>query len=321
MKTIALITRATSAGDRSGVASQRGFTILELLVTMVIMLIVLTAAYQTYTQLLKGYVIESSSATSQMEAVVNSNLLRLDIAHAGYGIRRNTSNDRPIAWNATGNERLTIRSTINNLDEDTLGWILCHNGSVVQNNNNSPLDDYVFLDKDKMYETESDSCPSDGIFIGYPYNPSSSAATDGCDDQSCYSITYELSSTQNLDDCADGTRNLQRSINVSGSGSSTWLPVINCVADWQVAFLLDTTDDGELDAERTDINSLSVNDLYRQVEVVNVYALVQEGSYERDFTFSGSTTMDGINLDDSGVSDFSHYRWKVRKFSVKPQDM
>ena len=288
---------------------------------MGIVLIVLTAAYQTYTQLLGDFVVESSSSEAQMETVVNTNILRLDIAHAGYGIRRDTSNDRPITWD-NSSKTLTIRSTINNLEEETLGWILCHNGNRVQDNNDSSLNTYVFLDQDKLYESHgSSSCPSSGIHIGYPYDSGSAAATAGCSDQPCYGTTYELSSTQNLDDCADGTGNLQRSASVPVSGGTNWDPVISCVADWQVAFELDTTDDGMLDTFSTDVSPLSVNDLYEQVEQVHVYALVQEGSYDRDFEFSGNRTVDGITLDNSGVTNFSHYRWKTMKLSVKPQDM
>jgi len=302
---------------RNGYNSSQGFTLLELLVTMGILLIVLTAAYQSYTRLLSGFVTESSSAQSQMEAVVNTNLLRLDIAHSGYGLAHDLNNP-PIDWD-NSTKTLDIRSTLNNLDEDTMGWVMCSNSSMIQDyNNNSSLSTYVFLNRDEHYELDGVSncaaLPS-GTFLGYPYDGSSPPS--GCSGQPCYKVIYELSSTQTLDDCADGTSNLQRSI----TNGTNWQPVINCVADWQVAFERDTNGDGAMDTLSTDISSMTIDELYAQIEQVHVYALVQEGSYERDYSFSGATSMDGISLDPSSVSEFSHYRWKMMKLSVNPQDL
>jgi len=306
---------------RSGRDSSQGFTLLELLVTMGILLIVLTAAYQSYIHLLRGFVAESSSAQAQMETVVNTNLLRLDIAHAGYGLARDLSNE-PLAWDNSSSpspQRLTIRSTVNNLDEATLGWVMCNNSTMIQDNNDSSLDTYVFLDQNEDHEVNGVSncsaLPS-GTFLGYPYDDSPSPPS-GCTGQPCYNVIYELSSTQTLDDCASGTGNLQRSI----SGGANWQPVINCVADWQVAFERDTDGDGSMDTLSTDISSLSIDDIYTQIEQIHVYVLVQEGSYERDYTFSGSTSMDGVNLSLPGSSEATHYRWKMMKLSVNPQDL
>ena len=250
-----------------------------------------------------------------METLVNTNLLRLDIAHAGYGLAHDLSN-APIEWD-NSNKTLTIRSTIDNLEEDTLGWILCSNGTIIQDNNDSSLGSYVFLNKDKQLNATDTSCPASGIFTGFPYNGSSPPG--GCSGQPCFNIIYALSDpdTQDLDDCAAGTSNLQR----SASGGANWRPVINCVADWQVAFERDADGDGNIDTLSTDISSLSVNDRYQQIKQIHVYVLVQEGSYERDFEFSGSTSLDGINLNIPGTSEATHYRWKMMKYSIQPQDM
>lgn len=304
--TLAIFEKNTGRGN----ARAHGFTLIELLVTLVIVLIVITAAYQSYIQLLRGFVTESSIMESEMEAVVNTNLLRLDIAHAGFGLARDQSN-RPVAWD-NGTQTLTIRSTINNLKEETLGWILCNNGTLIQNNNNSSLDTYVFLDDKQEYKSDgASSCPSSGIFLGYPHYDGSDEP-NGCDGQPCYNVTYTLSSTQSLEDCASGTSNLQRTT----SGGAYWRPVLNCVADWRIAFNLK----GE-DNPRTDISSLSLDECYEDIEQVYVYLLVQEGRYDRNFTFSGDTSMDGVNLSIPSTSEASHYRWKMRKISVNPKDM
>lgn len=297
-----------------GHARAHGFTLIELLVTMVIVLIVITAAYQSYIQLLRGFVTESSIMESEMEAVVNTNLLRLDIAHAGYGLARDQSN-RPILWN-NSEKTLTIRSTIDNLKEETLGWVLCNNGTMIQNNNNlssDSLDSYVFLDDKQEYKSDgASSCPSSGVFIGYPHYDGSDEP-DGCVGQPCYNVTYTLSSTQSLEDCAAGTSNLQRTV----SGGANWRPVLNCVADWQVAFKLK----GE-DNPRTDISSLSLDECYEDIEQIHVYLLVQEGRYDRNFTFSDDISKYyDVNLSIPSTSEASHYRWKMRKISVNPKDM
>ena len=312
MNNIAWNTQATSVGDmRWDLDSSSGFTIVELLVTMGIVLIVLTAAYQSYTRLLRGFVTESTSAESQMAAVVNTNFLRLDIAHAGYGLAHGEGNS-PIVWVNSTNS-LTIRSMINNLKEESLGWVMCNNGTVIQDNNDSSWDGYVFLTEDNTLQGKdttsgTTNCPASGIHFGYPYDLSDTPS--GCTSQPCYPITYELSPSQNLDTCADGTRNLLRKV------SGNQKPVLNCVADWQVAF----AKEGSMDTPVTGDMSLNATNA-DQIKQVHVYALVQEGSYERDYSFSGDTSMDGVNLDPSGVSEFSHYRWKMRKISVKPQDL
>lgn len=304
---------------RWGLDSSRGFTLIELLVTMGIVLIVLTAAYQSYIRLLRGFVVESTSAESQMANVVNANFLRLDIAHAGYGLAHGEGNI-PIEWDNSTNS-LTIRSMINNLDQDTLGWVMCNNGTVIQNNNDSSWEGYVFLAEDQTLNTPIDdsngtNCPSPETYLGYPYeisDPPSGCGGVGTD-QPCYNITYELSSSQNLDTCADGTRNLLRK--VSGNAK----PILNCVADWQLAFELDTSGDGSIDTYETDDVDPSANDA-DQIKQVHVYALVQEGSYERDYSFSGDTSMDGVNLALPGTGEDEHYRWKMQKISIKPQDL
>ena len=304
--------------------SSSGFTIVELLVTMGIVLIVLTAAYQSYTRLLRGYVTESTSVESQMAAVVNTNFLRLDIAHAGYGLAHGLGNS-PIAWdNDTdpADKILTIRSMINNLKEESLGWVMCNNGTVIQNNNDASWEGYVFLAEDYTLNTPVDNstapnpsganCPSSGTFLGYPYEIADTPS--GCSGQPCYNITYELSPS-NLDSCADGTWNLLRKV----SGNEK--PVLNCVWDWQVAFERDTSGDGTMDTFTTGDFAPSAEDA-DQIKQVHVYALVQEGSKERDYSFSGDTSMDGVNLDDPPASaEADHYRWKMRKISVKPQDL
>ena len=310
---------------RSGRDSSQGFTLLELLVTMGILLIVLTAAYQSYIHLLRGFVAESSSAQAQMETVVNTNLLRLDIAHAGYGLAHDLNN-RPVAWD-NGNKTLDIRSTINNLDEETLGWVMCNNGTMIQDNSDPSLNTYVFLDRNERYEnhgiSDCSALSSSGTFLGYPYNASSSPPTgsdNGCTNQTCYKATYKLSDTQSLDDCAEGTSNLQRTINPTPFSGANWQPVINCVADWQVAFERDTNGDGTIDTATTSNVSFSPANA-SQVKQVHVYALAQEGSYERDYTFSGSTSMDGVSLSLPGTSEADHYRWKIIKMSITPQDL
>ena len=299
-----------------------GFTLVELLVTMGIVLIVLTAAYQGYTRLLRGFFAESSSASAQMEAMVNTNVFRLDITHAGYGLARDLSN-RPIQWNNVSNRvnrALTIRSTVNNLQEETLGWILCYDGNMIQEstgNASFSSTAYVFLNQDKNFESTGGSCPASGIRLGYPYD--GSPPPGGCSgtSQPCYNVTYTLSGSQDLDTCAEGTRNLLR----TASGGAAWEPVFNCVADWRVTFELDTDADQDIETTVSDISTLSVDQLYDQVELINAYILLQEGNYQKDFSFSGSTSQDGVNLSLSSITDSSHYRWKIQKISVKPQDM
>ena len=81
--------------QKSEVSSQKsvaGFTMVELMVTMVVFVLAISAASQIFTKLLTQFKQQSKIAETNIEGIVGLDLLRQDIKHAGLGL----------PWNVTG---------------------------------------------------------------------------------------------------------------------------------------------------------------------------------------------------------------------------
>ncbi len=333
---------------------EKGLSLVELILTIFIVMFVLSGAYFTYTNLLKGFKKETISIETEMEKLVSSEILRLDIEHAGYGIGINEPYF-PIEWHNETNvaaRKLIIRSTLNNTDNTTFGWMLFKCKDVLQVLSDSMVVDnrldktntalVILNDKKEIASTSTDvrlseNCPQKGVLVGFPINRDKVNKTGvfGCLNQICHPVIYRLSKTKtNLADCNPDTRNLLRN----------GVPVLDCVADFKVKYWVDNNLDGKIDTESTisiaqkrspdndyildnpgvftDIDGsggITSDELRKQLKLITVYLLVQEGKYDPEFTFENSTgyiEVDGIKL--QLPKDYKHYRWKVIKLTVKP---
>jgi prepilin-type N-terminal cleavage/methylation domain-containing protein len=65
---------------------ERGFTLLELLMVMIIFGFVLAATSDMFVGILRGYKQQSKIAETNIEGIIGLELLRRDIDHAGYGL-------------------------------------------------------------------------------------------------------------------------------------------------------------------------------------------------------------------------------------------
>ncbi len=70
----------------SCIMNQAGFTLVELLITMVVFVLVIAAASQIFTGLLTQFKQQSKIAETNIEGIVGLEILRQDIGHAGYGL-------------------------------------------------------------------------------------------------------------------------------------------------------------------------------------------------------------------------------------------
>ena len=68
------------------VNQEKGFTLVELLVTMVVFVLILTATSNTFIDLLKDFKKQSSQSETNIEGAVGLETLRRDIESAGYGL-------------------------------------------------------------------------------------------------------------------------------------------------------------------------------------------------------------------------------------------
>jgi len=136
--------------------------------------------------------------------------------------------------------------------------------------------------------------------------------------------------------CAPNTGVLVKSTISHANGNlADHLPLLDCVANMQVVFRLDTNADGAVDLPTDDISTLSAEQIRTQVREVRVYILAHEGQTDNSFTYRNSSSMAGctsptqIYVGDpaigmGGCFDIGtnvHYRWKVYVIAVYPKNM
>jgi hypothetical protein len=142
--------------------------------------------------------------------------------------------------------------------------------------------------------------------------------------------------------CAPKTGILYKAI-FDANGTSSVLPLLDCVADMQVVYALDNDEDGDFvsgegtpaDAYSEDISTtLTVQQIRNRVKEVRVYILSHEGQKDPNFTYPSSTiaipptydpanglgrTAPGYNLATAiDANDYKYYRWKLYTLIVKP---
>ncbi|MBU5613304.1 PilW family protein [Geomonas azotofigens] len=131
--------------------------------------------------------------------------------------------------------------------------------------------------------------------------------------------------------CAPGTGILYKAVMNHPAGDFTELPLLECVADMQVVFQLDTNGDGGADsfATHTGLSSLSARDIRQQLKTVNVYVVAHEGGKDANFSYNKGKDLAvgegyGRTLDLQalvGGADYKNYRWKTYKISVNPKNI
>jgi prepilin-type N-terminal cleavage/methylation domain-containing protein len=119
------------------------------------------------------------------------------------------------------------------------------------------------------------------------------------------------------------------------------LPLLDCVADMQVIYRLDTDGDGTADSPVSDIVtalSLTAEEIREQVKEVRVYILAHEGQYDSTYIFNNFTGTDtcptcvrvgekigavlyGQDYDLSAINDYLNYRWRVYTLVIKPYNL
>jgi prepilin-type N-terminal cleavage/methylation domain-containing protein len=107
--------------------------------------------------------------------------------------------------------------------------------------------------------------------------------------------------------------------------TETLLPLLDCVADMQVVYGLDTNGDGVRDAWEDDIRTLlpTAANIRAQVVEVHVHVLSQEG--QLDDTYANPVTSLYVGSGGKGnnfnLSGYKNYRWKVNSIAVKPKNL
>lgn len=132
--------------------------------------------------------------------------------------------------------------------------------------------------------------------------------------------------------CAPGTGNLYKATVNHSNGNVTQYPLLDCVADMQVVYSLDTNGDGAVDqhVDESGIFYLSAQDIRSQVKEVRVYILTHEGKADRNYSYPSQTVTVGEfgmgrNFDLATLpgigTTWRNYRWKVYKMVVIPRNL
>lgn len=133
--------------------------------------------------------------------------------------------------------------------------------------------------------------------------------------------------------CAPNTGVLYKATINHGDGKRNAMPLLDCVADLQIVYGLDTSASGNVNFYTT-VAPATAADQRAQIKELRVYVLTQEG--KKDFTFSyPSQTVDVGESFDGGASltgrrydlqavignDYKFYRWKVYTIVVRPKNL
>ncbi len=132
--------------------------------------------------------------------------------------------------------------------------------------------------------------------------------------------------------CAQGTGVLYKATVNHPDGLLTEYPLLDCVADLQVAYRLDIDGDGFAETAADDISGMNAEEIRAQLREVRVFVLTHEGQKESTYTFSsftcgadcltvGDATVGSRDLNISGITDHLNYRWKLYTMIIKPHNM
>lgn len=125
--------------------------------------------------------------------------------------------------------------------------------------------------------------------------------------------------------CAPGTGLLYKALMSHTDGTFTQYPLVECVADMQVIFSLDTNGDDGIDMHIAEngLSALTAKEIRAQLKEIRVYIVAHEGGKDTGYSYPSSTISvgeygNGRTLDLSALagSDYKQYRWKTYKLVV-----
>jgi prepilin-type N-terminal cleavage/methylation domain-containing protein len=399
---------------------EAGFSLVELMVTMVVFVFFIAAASSVFTGLLTQFKQQSKMAETNIEGIIGLEMLRQDIESAGYGLPWNI----PSGVTYTEATSTTIcssvdPSTYNDAAPDAPKTIVSGNGSCTNGSDylvikainvatndtsskwteliysttcTSPLSNFATnVCKRSWTPSTEDLSSSDNVIVISPGATSTTerllmansgaftATSFGSIDSSWLPqsatdnirIVYGLNSgnapkrpfnrgdyyisTSNVPQrCAPNTGVLEKAV-MDYAGGFTQFPLLDCVADMQVVFGVDTdtTLDGQINCYTNNLANVfatvNAQNIRERVREIRVYILSHEGQLDRNFTLDLNARNAGLNpsigcptcirvgeglplavceggiagqdFNLSTITDYLRYRWKVYTLVVKPNNL
>jgi prepilin-type N-terminal cleavage/methylation domain-containing protein len=134
------------------------------------------------------------------------------------------------------------------------------------------------------------------------------------------------------DRCAPNTGVFNKAVmNHDGAGSFTFLPLLDCVADFQVLFGLDTDGDGSIDMPPVDASVMATKtaqEIREQLKEVRAFVLAHEGQRDTGYDYPNTTIFVGVggfgrtfDLTTIGDPEYTYYRWKLYTIVARPTSL
>lgn len=368
--------------------TNKGFTLVEMLVTMIILGVVLTATSDTFVVLLNAYKQQSKISETNITGEIGLELLRQDLSRAGFGlpwyIPTGTSYSEATGAGATYNEPTAGGTTAAPkpiISGNNTGFNGSSSGSegsdiiVIKAVNIARSDvaqKWTYLMPPSTYKvwnkTAEDLTASEYVTVLSPGRNDSDRNTLVLNPSNAWTALFtaatispffpELNDTYprqvygisdtgivprmpfNRADyyilgpgtfgsiparCAPNTGVLVKSIisHVDGSRSDAQ-PLLDCVADLQVVYRLDTAGTGAMTSS-DDITALSAQAIRTQLKEVRVYILTHDGQLDKNYS-SGTTAIyvgdPTIGLGHTfNIGTYVHYRWRLYTIAIQPKNL
>lgn len=396
------------------IGKERGFTLVELMITVAIFLIVIAGASGIFTSLLAQFKQQGAIAETDIEGIVGLEILRQDLKQAGYGLpwsgliayTESASNPynlndapanppRPVVSGNdvafagpnsifSGTDYLVIKAVNVTRNAVSEKWTEVKDPNMYPyanpdsynprvwtpaSENLNPTDRVIVLSSptanaERRLITSGTFYTTFSSVTSDPWQPGSDPDSEPNETRLVYGIN---GSSDNLpvrpfnradyfirrfdgggvnvtpQRCAPNTGVLfKASMNHDAPGTFTYLPLLDCVADLQVDFSIDTNQDRNVDLISDDIGltglNLNASQIRDRVREVRVYVVAHEGRRDPTFDFSmggartylSTTEISGpvsrtINFRDLsnlvGDPEYKYYRWKLYVLSVVPDNL
>lgn len=360
---------------------EEGFTLIEMLVTMVVFVIAIAAASQMFINMLTQFKQQGRIAESNIEGIVGLELLRRDVGHAGYGLPwimggvayLEAVNDANTAHNDTvyndaaagdpprafvsgngdginGSDVLVIKALNISTDDAAQRWTLLGYGDVKRDDLSG--DTFIGTEQVIVVSPGSTDANSRTLKGTTTYSATGGLAPSNPDNKTEMFTIYAVDSANlrmpfNRADyyirtpaanlparCANGTGILYKATVSHATGGLTELPILDCAADMQVVYRLDTDGDGTIDTTTDNLAGFTAQQI-RNVKEVRVFILTHEGRRDVRYTFSnftgvttcptcirvGESAVLGRDFDLAIIANFLNYRWKVYTIVAKTSNL
>jgi hypothetical protein len=339
--------------------------LLELMIGLAIVMLVLAAASTFFIGTVRQYKIQTKIVETNVEGVLGLELLRQDLESLGFGLpwenvtvgqdaataplNTVTGGDFPAVVSLdndaihafTGSDYLVIRSTRVGMDNAAGKWTTLQAGGGTRDwgsfeENLADTDRVIVVTPTLNHRTLVS--PSTGVLFANvaTYAPADNLSVTNI----VYGVNnaalsfpfnradYYLDNTNVPQRCAPNTGVLVKSVVRHDNGLlMAPLPLLDCAADMQVIYGLDTNGDRQVDTWESDISGSTAAQIRAQLLEVRVHILAQEG--QRDDTYVhpvnpilvGSPDLPSILGRNCSITSYEHYRWKVYSIVVKPRNL